>query len=647
LLEHLSQIPTVIDLNDESTVILSETLPARASDLWLIGARIEQRYKITDIRGGSGISGMGVVYIVEDGETVYAVKTFQRRFARNLGFIERFIREAETWILTGFHPNIVHAHFLDIIDAVPFLFLECVPRDEAGRISLADWIQEGPLPLDMALRFAIQVCDGMTHATLAVPGLVHRDLKPENLLIGPGGIVKITDFGLVRCRATGEIMMKRHLDETAEVPQEAGITRAGTVFGTPSYMAPEQFSDPGEVTSAADVYAFGCCLYEMLAGRPPFVSTTRTTSKRLHEFRLLHEEVAARPIETLAANCPPELAEIVRRCMAKVPSQRWSCFSAVRNELARVYEQVLGQRPADLAQPDLEPRAVAQQMRSLNVLEGYQRAVRLRNLRDNQERSPYAFHLALASYFHCAQDRAEERRQLQKAVRVRGVESGDEVTRRLGEILVREGRLNEAEQLFTTFLEESPEGVDGILVPYFHMLLLGNQYAAAERLLNEVGDEDIRTHYLWASLRREEGRIEEAGPLLRHLLDLLLDRVLGKLLRIEADDRPGWDGPGDPERLAEVLRALRPGCDLGPLERAVHSYWPDLTGYPDLSPDLAWLSQVLGELAPLWTTLDTDAAALYGRLAEVLGYPSRLELYREREEYWYWMQPHDSIEPAP
>ncbi|MCC6144124.1 MAG: protein kinase [Candidatus Hydrogenedentes bacterium] len=642
---HNSQIPTLLDAHDERTIILDSALPARASDLWLIGAHIEGRYKIVDIRGGSGISGMGVVFILEDGGQTFAAKTFQRRFARNLSFIERFVREAETWILTGFHPNIVHAYWLDIIDAVPFLFLEFVPYDQFGRISLADWIKSGPLPLETALRFAVQVCDGMTHATVAVPGLVHRDLKPENLLIGPDEVVKITDFGLVRCRVTGELMLKRHLGEGEELPQEAGLTQAGAVFGTPSYMAPEQFSDPTGVTGAADVYAFGCCLYEMLAGRPPFIADTRTTSKRLLEFRRLHEECAARPIEEIAGCCPPQLAEAIRRCMAKRPADRWASFAALRQELSEIHEQVLGVPAAFLPLNDLAPQAVAQQVRSLNVLEGYQRAVRLRNLRDGQERSPYAFHLALASYFHCANDPAEERRQLEKAARVRGIEAGDEVTRRLAEVLINAGELREAERLIVAFLKESPGALDAVLVPYVWILVLQRDFASAEALIKKAEDDDIRTYYLRALCLREQGRREDAAHYLCELVRLLVDRVAEKLKRVEPTDRPNWDMKGDPALLAGMIRQLRPGLDVARLDDCAHTYWPDLTGYPDFSPDLAWFSQVLGELSLLPVPENTLPVSDLAALAQTLGYPNRLKMHREREEYWFWMQPNPADGP--
>src|SRR5690606_36605564 len=95
---------------------LSSHRQIRNDDLWPVGTSVEGRYTVEDIRGGPGVSGMGVVYILRDGERRLAAKTFQHRFSNDLDLILRFLREAKTWMLTGFHPHIVQASFIDIID---------------------------------------------------------------------------------------------------------------------------------------------------------------------------------------------------------------------------------------------------------------------------------------------------------------------------------------------------------------------------------------------------------------------------------------------------------------------------------------------------------------------------------------------------
>src|SRR5205085_1449814 len=100
--------------DSRTTVIIP---PAEGTTLSASGGRLENHYPVLEMRGGKGVTGMGVVYIVEDAGRIFAVKSFQRRYARDLAFIERFVREARTWMLIGFHPNVVHAYRVEIIDA--------------------------------------------------------------------------------------------------------------------------------------------------------------------------------------------------------------------------------------------------------------------------------------------------------------------------------------------------------------------------------------------------------------------------------------------------------------------------------------------------------------------------------------------------
>ena len=170
-------------------------------------------------------------------------------------------------MLLGFHPHIVHAYRIDIIDATPFLFLEYIPPDDHGSVSLADYLRYGPLSIEKAMRYGIQCAEGMKRATAALPNLVHRDLKPENLLITPDDVLKVTDFGLVRTQLSPDTLTEADL-----LPEDDMTAMSGGMLGTPAYMAPEQFDTAETVGAAADIYAFGCCLYEAIAGRRVFAA---------------------------------------------------------------------------------------------------------------------------------------------------------------------------------------------------------------------------------------------------------------------------------------------------------------------------------------------------------------------------------------
>lgn len=620
--------------SEKDTIIVTGPSDEEPS-LWPIGSEIEGRYRVLEVRGGRGISGMGVVYILEEEGRCLAAKTFQRRFAQRLDFIRRFIREAQTWILLGSHPNIVRAHHFDIIDAMPYLFMEFVPGDDIGRHSVSDVLRSAPLTLPQTLDMGIQVCDGMIHATGCAPELVHRDLKPENLLLSPEGIVKITDFGLVRCRAAGELMLRS--DEHEAPPEYAELTQAGTVFGTPAYMAPEQFQDPAAVTGAADIYAFGCCLYEMLIGVPPFLVTAHTTIERLLAFRRKHETQEPPLLRDVLPECPRELDLIVNRCLDKEPERRWTHFAEIRERLVWVTEHVLGAEVRDVPRFDATAQEIAEQTRSQFLIEGYERAIRLRNLRENQETSPYAFHLALASYFHVHGDTHEERRQLEKALRARAGRSGGEAVRRLGDLLVAQGALREADSRLGAFLKENPDSLDRVLEPYVRLRIAQHQFEEAGQLITGLGDE-FRARVLRAELLKAEGRHAELLSLLEGMFTDELRRIEQKIAALTPDNCVGWERQDDPDVLIDVLAALRPELDTELLQVTDQVFWPDITGDPDFSDSLAWLSFLLGELSRFDAISSGPTPSELDHLALLLGYPERLPRYLERDESWFWFQ---------
>jgi serine/threonine protein kinase len=202
------------------------------SDKWEKGFRIQNRWEIHHILGG----GMGRVYVVYDHEwrQAFAAKTFRdEALRRNPEVAARFTQgEALLWIRLPRHPNILWAHFAQVIEGKPFLFLEYVSGGDLGR-----WIGSPRLMEDPAwlLRLAIQFCDGMIHANSH--GIrVHRDIKPANCLVTSEGTLKVTDFGL----AAGREDLTADGNGGSSVRWDAlRMTVTGGAAGTPFYMAPE------------------------------------------------------------------------------------------------------------------------------------------------------------------------------------------------------------------------------------------------------------------------------------------------------------------------------------------------------------------------------------------------------------------------
>ena len=295
---------------------------------WLDGS--QKRWEIYKVLGG----GMGRVYIVYDHEleNAFAAKTFQDElFKRNPMVAERFTQEALAWIRLDRHENIAEARFVENIQGRPFLFLEYVSGGD-----LSDWIGTARLSEDLpqVLRFAIQFCDGMSHA-LSKGIQAHRDIKPPNCLITEDHTLKVTDFGLAKmfdeARPLGGAGREA---EAGNVPGlSIGATRTGTGAGTPPYMAPEQFDDAKHVDVRADVYSFGVMLYQMLAGRLPFQGRT------WQEFERLHRTQPPPPLVT----CHSSLVTVVHTCLAKDPAARYANFDVLRGRLAEIYESLAGE----------------------------------------------------------------------------------------------------------------------------------------------------------------------------------------------------------------------------------------------------------------------------------------------------------------
>jgi tetratricopeptide (TPR) repeat protein len=281
--------------------------------LWDVGHFIRNRYEVLAVRRG----GMSFVHIAFDHlqGRPYAVKRLRQDLLDTPGVQQTFLREAELWVSLERHPHIVEADFVQIIDDQPAIFLEYI---DGG--SMSGLLRERPLSIPKAVEIALQVAEALQHAHLRAK-IIHRDVKPSNVLLTRDLLAKVTDFGLARAVGTGE-------------PGQDATD--GRIFGTPQYMAPEAFSHANEIDVRADVYSFGCTLYEMLTRQLPFQGATALELKAKHEREPVPDPRA------INSAIRPELAEIVQCCMAKDPRARYRGFVEVSAALAEVYRAMTG-----------------------------------------------------------------------------------------------------------------------------------------------------------------------------------------------------------------------------------------------------------------------------------------------------------------
>ena len=242
------------------------------------------RYRVERVLGDGA---MAKVLLAEDGELgrQVAVKLLDEQLAGDAAFRARFAREARVAASIS-HPNVVAVYDVGEADGRPFIVMEHVDGE-----SLAAVLSRGRLPLERGLAIGIQLAQALEAAHAA--GIVHRDLKPGNLIERSDGTIKIADFGIAR------------LLEGTE------LTEAGTIVGTAAYLAPEQAED-GEITPAADVFALGVLLYELLTARQPWKVDSLA--------ELARRESAPRP--ELPPETPWALREAVERSLETEPAAR-------------------------------------------------------------------------------------------------------------------------------------------------------------------------------------------------------------------------------------------------------------------------------------------------------------------------------------
>jgi serine/threonine-protein kinase len=262
--------------------------------------------------------GMGDVYRATDVDLKrdVAIKVLPLEFVSDDKRLARFEREAQ--ILASLnHANIAHLYGLERSGAVTALVMELVDGE-----TLAERIAKGPLPIAEALEVAQQIAAALEAAH--EHGIVHRDLKPANLKLKAGGTVKVLDFGIAKA------VDPRTGGASGNALTTPAMTEAGLVLGTAAYMAPEQ-ARGRPVDERADIWAYGCVLYEMLVGRPAFMGDDVSTTLA----RVLEREP---DFDALPKHVPSHVRTTIARCLEKDLRKRIADIRDVRLALTGVFE---------------------------------------------------------------------------------------------------------------------------------------------------------------------------------------------------------------------------------------------------------------------------------------------------------------------
>ena len=266
---------------------------------------IGQRVGDYEVVSMLGVGGMGSVYRVRNviSDRTEAMKVLLPNLVAEPDLANRFISEIR--MLASFdHPNIAQLHTAFQVDNQLVMMMEFVEGSTLEQIA-----KQGPIPQSDVINYMQQVLGALSYAHGR--GVVHRDIKPANIMVTSAGMVKLMDFGIAKSRT------------------EQDLTRPGTTMGSLYYMSPEQVRG-GTVDARSDIYSVGVMMYELLAGRRPFVADSA--------YEILNQQCNVIPLSPLEVNAqlPPALSDLIVCAMAKDPANRFQNAQALGNALRQV-----------------------------------------------------------------------------------------------------------------------------------------------------------------------------------------------------------------------------------------------------------------------------------------------------------------------
>jgi eukaryotic-like serine/threonine-protein kinase len=278
------------------------------------------RFGVFEVQSRLGVGGMGEVFRARDtrlGRDV-ALKVLSAAFATDRDRLERFTREARALAALN-HPGIAAIYDTADVDGIRALVLELVDG-----VTLEERLRTGPIPAGEAIRIATAIAEALDAAHDR--GMVHRDLKPANIKIAADGTVKLLDFGIAR------MLFDADGNDAATVVG-AG---SGVIVGTPAYMSPEQARGLA-LDKRADVWAFGCVLFEMLTGRAAFRGASWSDS--------IAQTLNSEPDwKALPSTTPSAVSNLLRRCLRKDPKERLRGFGGLELVLEQSDAPATGRR---------------------------------------------------------------------------------------------------------------------------------------------------------------------------------------------------------------------------------------------------------------------------------------------------------------
>jgi serine/threonine protein kinase/Tfp pilus assembly protein PilF len=291
-----------LDSIEKAPISLTKTLET-PSDEFTRGTSFAGRYEIIEELGAGG---MGKVFRAFDTKikVEIALKILKPEIVADKKTIERFSNEIR-FARDITHKNVCRMHDLNEDEGTQYITMEYVPGED-----LKNFIKRvGQLPAGKAITIAKQICDGLSEAHRL--GVVHRDLKPHNIMIDKEGNAKIMDFGIARSLKT------------------EGITREGTIIGTPEYMSPEQVEGQ-EADQRSDIYSLGIILYEMTTGQVPFQGDTA--------FSIAMKHKTEDPLHPKKFNIqtPDDLAHVILKCMEKKKEDRYQSAGEILSALQTI-----------------------------------------------------------------------------------------------------------------------------------------------------------------------------------------------------------------------------------------------------------------------------------------------------------------------
>lgn len=253
-----------------------------------------------------GAGGMGKVYKVRNviSDRIEAMKVLLPDLANAPDLADRFLREIKVQASME-HPNIAALHTAVRVDNQLLMLMEFVEG-----VTLEHRLKEGPLPIGDAVDYVRQVLSALDYAHQR--GVIHRDIKPANMIVTPGGVVKLMDFGI------------------AKAATDHRLTQTGTTLGSLYYMSPEQIQGAASLDARSDLYSVGVTLYELTTGKRPFDGDSQFAIMSAHL-----EKTPVPPI-TLDPRLPQLFNDVVLMSVSKDPGQRFQTAGAFRNALGNV-----------------------------------------------------------------------------------------------------------------------------------------------------------------------------------------------------------------------------------------------------------------------------------------------------------------------